>query len=496
MSRLLSLRFRILIMLAGLVVITVAGGLTSIWHTHSMGGLFHEIAVRELPSLKAAQRLEGALVMQKGYVTYFFQDGDFQWLEELNRYHEEFESLVNMSRKWATSAEERATLNEIEAQYIRYARDRDEVILMYREGERQKGFRLHQKVRTRFFRIIELCRQFSRLHEQHIDEASSRSLKEAQAVYWIATVAMAMVLVLAVSLAYTLLRDILEPIRKLAAGPVAPGDTDQGADEVEALRNRFRDLMDDIDKTKTKLEWSREHLEQAEKWAMVGKLAAGVAHSVRNPLTSVKIRLFSLERTLDLAPNQQEDLDVISEEIRHIDSIVNNFLEFARPPKLKVRSSSPSDVVDTAVQLLRHRLDSCNVVVEVQRKDRLPQISVDPDQLKEVLVNLLVNSCEAMISGGRIVILEELGEDEALGPVVTVTVSDNGPGIPKSLSEDIFQPFMSSKEEGTGLGLSIAKRIVEEHGGNMETRSSGDTDGATIVITIPARGDEEIERLV
>ena len=93
---------------------------------------------------------------------------------------------------------------------------------------------------------------------------------------------------------------------------------------------------------------SQEHLLQSGKWAMVGKLAAGVAHSIRNPLTSVNMRLFSLKRSLAMSPSQQEDFEVISEEIRHLDTIVRNFLEFSRPPKLKMQRISPSDVVDGA----------------------------------------------------------------------------------------------------------------------------------------------------
>ena len=106
-----------------------------------------------------------------------------------------------------------------------------------------------------------------------------------------------------------------------------------------------------MDTTRIELEQSREHLLQSEKLAQIGKLAAGVAHSIRNPLTSVKMRLFSLERTLSLSAAQKEDFDVISEEIRHIDTIVGNFLEFSRPPKLKIQKASPSEVVDMAVQL-------------------------------------------------------------------------------------------------------------------------------------------------
>jgi signal transduction histidine kinase len=298
--------------------------------------------------------------------------------------------------------------------------------------------------------------------------------------------ALAAAVTLGIVLAYTLLRNVLGPIRDLAVrtdSATAGGKMDN---EVKALGEHLESLLKDIDQTKSKLEWSREHLQQAEKWALVGKLAAGVAHSVRNPLTSVKMRLFSLQRSLALSISQKEDFEVISEEIRHIDAIVNNFLEFSRPPKLKMQLCSPSDAVDTAVQLLRHRLDSYNVTAEVRRQDRLPTIMADADQLKEALVNLMVNACEAMPGGGSIVIEEKADCQEPLGPSVIISLSDNGPGIPAAVQEKIFQPFFSTKEEGTGLGLSIATRVVEEHGGWLDVKSA-EGEGTTFIINLPAK---------
>jgi signal transduction histidine kinase len=219
---------------------------------------------------------------------------------------------------------------------------------------------------------------------------------------------------------------------------------------------------------------------------MAGKLAASVAHSIRNPLTSVKMRLYSMRRHLKLPPPQQEDLDVISEEIGHIDAIVRNFLEYSRPPKLKIQQVRPSAVVDLAITLLRPRLESFNVAVRVNRKQLLPEVWADPDQLKEVLVNLMVNACEAMVKGGEIVITESEDFFSGIGRIVRIQIQDTGPGIPASMQDKIFQPFFSSKEEGTGLGLSIAARIVEEHGGKIHVKSQL-KKGATFTITLPLR---------
>ncbi|HEY9073490.1 MAG TPA: ATP-binding protein, partial [Desulfobaccales bacterium] len=141
------------------------------------------------------------------------------------------------------------------------------------------------------------------------------------------------------------------------------------------------------------------------------------------------------------------------------------------------------------VQLLRYRLESYGVEVKLLRDHRLPEILGDPDQLKEVLANLLVNAYEVMVNGGVITIREEEKLDPALGSTVVVRVSDTGPGIPESVRDRVFQPFFSTKEEGTGLGLSIASRIIEDHGGRLELEAK-EHEGATFIITLPLRDNQ------
>ncbi len=480
----ISLRTRIICILALLVLVTVGGGITSMWYTYMMDRFFTALVESDIGAFRTSQELENAIVMQKGYVTYYFQDGDPQWLERLDKYRNSFEALLMKARKSTDSEKEREILNRIESLYIKYSYYREQVLDLYREGKKTEGFKLHKEIRDQFFAIIDLCQEFTRKYEERIAASRMQIANEAQLITVLAFAALVCVLVLSLVLAYILIIQVLGPIRQLTLSTEAT--TDNVENEVKALSLRFKDLIEDVDQTKTKLKWSREHLLQAEKWALVGKLAAGVTHSVRNPLTSVKMRLFSMERTLALSPSQKEDFEVISEEIRHIDTIVGNFLEFSRPPKLKMQTVSPSDAVDMAIQLLRHRLESYDVKVTVQREERLLEIPADPDQLKEVFVNLIVNACEAMVDGGAIDISEKLNTSENRGRFITIAVSDKGPGVPEAIQEKLFQPFFSTKEEGTGLGLSIATRIVEEHGGWLDLKSR-ESEGATFIITLPIR---------
>jgi len=309
--------------------------------------------------------------------------------------------------------------------------------------------------------------------------------------------------VLGLLLGWVLLRQVLGPIRRLALGAAMGAghaqeaqnsdgtlpvhDPSGDSDEVRAVGELVAGLLRDVDETQALLKESREHLVQAEKLALVGQLAAGVAHSVRNPLTSVKMRLFSLERSLDLSPGQREDFEVISEEIRHLDTIVRNFLEFSRPPKPKLQHVSPSDVVDMTLVLLKHRLETYGVDVRLLREQPLPPVDADPEQLKEVLVNLILNACDAMGENGRIEIAEESGFMDPLGRVAILRLTDSGPGIPQDIVDRVFQPFFSTKEEGTGLGLAIAKRIMEEHGGYIHIRPGDRGQGASFVLVLPVR---------
>lgn len=305
-----------------------------------------------------------------------------------------------------------------------------------------------------------------------------------------ALILMLAVLFLAVLLAAVVFRQVLGPVRRLALEGLE--DAEAHGNEVEVLDRRLHRLLDTMHRTQVQLAESHETLRQTEKLALVGKLAAGVAHSIRNPLTSVKLRLFALERSLKLGPDQREqreDFEVIAAEIRHLDAIVTNFLEFSRRPRLRMQPVSPSDVVDMTLQLLKHRIESFNVAVNVHRAEHLPVVDGDAEQLKEALVNLILNACEAMGYDGTLDITEEKGIINPLGRAVVIRIADSGPGVPPNNREEVFQPFFSTKEEGTGLGLPIARRIFEEHGGWLHLHSAHGK-GATFVVVLPARKDD------
>ncbi len=479
-----SLRTRVYAILFTLVVITFTGSMITVWYTFRMEEILVSITEKHLQTFQTAESLETALVNQKGFVSYFFLDGDPEWLRQLGEYRQIFKEKLNAARHLADTGIQLEVIDRIDHEYSAYVSAKDRVIAYYKDGDKENGFKLHKEVRYLFFTILDLCEQYKEMQIDRIHKATEDGHAQAGKMRYMSVLVSIFVVIMAITLIFFFIQHILEPLRKLAGEASRMGPTAAPQNEIKSLSHSVRDLIEDVDQTHTELQKSRETLLQAEKMALVGKLAAGMAHSIRNPFTSVKMRMFSLGRTLKLTETQKDDLDVISQEIRHIDTIVQNFLEFSRPPKLKMQQVSPSVIVDLVIQLLEHRLISYEVRIEVIRKRPLPSIPADPEQLKEVLVNLVVNACEAMKKGGQIVISEEETIERPTGRMVVIRVSDNGPGIPGPLVDKVLQPFFTTKEEGTGLGLSIASRIIEEHGGRLNLTST-EGMGTTFTITLP-----------
>ena len=481
----MRLRSRIYVILTSLVLITMAGGIVTVWYTYRMEHLLTAVTEKNIAAFKTAEALEIALVNQKGFVSYYFMEGDPEWLRKLGEFRQIFKERLTSALNMAESEREREALYWIKIEYARYIGIKDRVISYYQEGNREEGTVLHRQVREIFFTVLDFCHKYKEIHEERILQAKSDSRSQATNLRIIAITAVFTGFLLAVLLAFVLGSQILGPVRRLTLeASNEGGDHDIAGDEVKALSHSVRDLIHNVDSTQSELQKSRESLLQADKLALVGKLAAGMAHSIRNPFTSVKMRLFSLNRSLKLSDTQKEDFDVISEEIRHVDTIVQNFLEFSRPPKLKMQSISPSIIVDQAIALLQHRLKSYDVEVRIERDQYLPEIEADPEQIKEVIVNLVVNACEAMERGGAILIQEQESMTPSKERTAVIQVSDNGPGIQASIKEKMLQPFFTTKEEGTGLGLSIAARIIEEHHGRLDIESN-EGGGATVVISLP-----------
>lgn len=218
-----------------------------------------------------------------------------------------------------------------------------------------------------------------------------------------------------------------------------------------------------------------------EKLAMVGELAAGMAHEIRNPLTSIRGFLQLLQRKYGRQGPEQEYFQIMLEELDRINLIIKEFLSLARPSQPQLKITDINELISEAMLLAEQEALMNEVMLEFIKSDNLPLVFLDPAQIKQVILNLISNAIQATGPKGYVQVKSFYDSEENM---LVVSVQDNGPGIPPDKLLLIFEPFYTTKESGTGLGLTLSLRIVESHGGKIKV-SSKVGEGSCFSICLP-----------
>jgi two-component system sensor histidine kinase HydH len=218
---------------------------------------------------------------------------------------------------------------------------------------------------------------------------------------------------------------------------------------------------------------------QAEKMAAIGELAAGIAHEIRNPLGIITGSAETVRKHED-RKIREEMTNYILEESKRINGLISTFLDFARPKEPKLVSCDLRDVLEKTLLLLSLQAKTMGVEIKKEIPQKLLQVSIDPDQMRQAFTNLGVNALEAMPQGGvlKVTVLENAKDK------IMLRFSDTGKGIPKAVQPKVFDPFFTTKEGGTGLGLSIVHRIITQHGGDISVQGE-EGQGSTVTISLP-----------
>ena len=250
----------------------------------------------------------------------------------------------------------------------------------------------------------------------------------------------------------------------------------------------YRDVVRPL---RAKLFESESLLAQREKLAALGTLAAGVAHEIRNPLTAVKARLYTLRRSVTL-PDAKEDVQAIAQELDRLERIVRDVLGYARPADTKLGAVELAAWLRGFAAFVKPELEAKKVLLEVEAVAPVAA-RIDADQLRQVMLNLVRNAQEAFgDKPGRIVLAlhrEHSRLRNRAADVAVLSVTDNGPGIPTELHPRLFDPFFTTKAAGTGLGLSIVARLVEQHGGEIVFQSVPNV-GTRFDVRLPMAGED------
>ncbi len=225
----------------------------------------------------------------------------------------------------------------------------------------------------------------------------------------------------------------------------------------------------------------KNEVERSTRLASIGRLAAGVAHEIRNPLSSIKgFATYFGERYKDI-PEDKNTAQIMVREVERLNRVITQLLDFARPVDIKKEVLDIKTVINHSTKMIERNASERNIRIKVDISPGIPHISFDADRMNQVFLNLFLNSIEAMENGGELSVKAEFDTDM---DTVKITVSDTGKGISPNDIGSIFDPYFTTKQSGTGLGLAIVHRIIESHNGEIKVESSPET-GTHVIIILP-----------
>lgn len=470
-------------------------GVGAAWYVHQLQTRVSDDLRANVSSLRAAEELVIALHEVRALLNAFLLTGDRKYLDAVPAVRPRTEKWLAEAERWGTGVKEKEMMGQArrghELLFAEIGRLTDKPVAALD----QKIDKLIEDVLER-----EILEPTQRYLTQNAEE-SDQSIHENQVfagwliggLLLLGICGSAAGLTAGLGFARTFQRSLVQlslPIRAAAGhlcevvGPVTFSTTA----DLHDMENMLQMIAERIEAVVARLRQSEREVVRSEQLAALGQMATGMAHELRNPLTSMKILVqtaLTRERASDLAEASDiglggRDLVVLEEEITRLERLIQMFLQFAKPPQLEKRIVDVKPLIEDVVRFVAPRAAMCAMRIETSLPSESVQAAVDSGQMRQVLLNLLINALEATGSGG--VVWVDL-RDDADG-WLKLRISDNGKGLPAALGNHIFSPFVTTKETGLGLGLSISKRIIESHGGEIAAQNRFD-GGAAFTIRLP-----------
>lgn len=314
--------------------------------------------------------------------------------------------------------------------------------------------------------------------------ARLKRMKMTSALMFIVTLAVLSVSlgIMTTSLVTRPIKAIIDTMRKVREGDLRVRFLTSRKDEIGELADSLHSMLFELHKTRQELEQCHvSDLQKVEKMATVGELAAAIAHDIKNPLAGISgaIQVFAED-----FPEDDYRRDIIKEvlfEIERLDRSVKDLLNYARPPRPNIIRTPIVPIVERVALLLKPQAGKHGIDIEISETDDVDEMHLDPDQIQQVFLNIMLNAIQAMPDGGKLIVTTSLIPNTDM---VEIAFRDTGTGIPAESLPDIFKPFFTTKHAGTGLGLAICKNTVERHGGKLLVKSRMGV-GTTFKVLLP-----------
>jgi signal transduction histidine kinase len=480
----------------GLVTIAIilAGGFLIISYIYRLQDQTTALIDQNVRSARTAKELTLSLYdIRAASLTYLF-DRSPERIAALDTKQAEFLLLLDDAKHSANSEEEKNLLQQISALFSNYQQTLTNALELHRKGYIGQPNKLIVHASQDLINTIEEKTNVFLASNETAQAAYEETIRKNDNIIRTAMYAMGFGgILMGLILGWLIARIILNPIYRLvlkvrdAAGSemvehikMSPGK------ELEELDLHINRMISRINQAHEDLQRNRELLERSSKLAAIGKIAPALAHEIRNPLTAIKMLIYAMMEEPDLDEEKKHDLEIITHEIARVEGFLQNFLKYARPAKPQMQNIEIVPVIQETLQLMYPRFKQGNIkVTEIHEKGNT-KIKADPDMVKQVMMNLVLNAVESMKQDGELTVTTNVLKDNPDSLIFRICIIDNGPGIPDDIRESLFDPFVKGKDQGIGLGLSISQRIVELHHGWI-TATNNSEKGATFTVHLPLK---------
>jgi signal transduction histidine kinase len=348
-------------------------------------------------------------------------------------------------------------------------------------AEKDAAFRIGEE-------LIEQTGDMITFTTSRLGENTQRALSEIERTKFLLYALVALGPLVSALLGYSFISGLTRPVEILleSTRKLKGGDLDH---RVSGLKDEFGEVAASFNEMAGSLKEQIQKMQRTEQMVVVGELAAGLAHEIKNPMAGIKVAMSVLSGEAYILPEDKAVLQKVVAEITQLEGLMKNFLNFAKPQKPRLEPVNVNQLLNTTLTFhLKHQAvgaGGSGKIEIVKNFGELPTILADPTQLQRVFLNLFLNALHAMPRGGELGVRTCL---EADGKTIRVEVSDTGGGIREDLIDKIFQPFFTTKPKGTGLGLAISRQMIEQHDGAIAVvnRPGG---GALFTILLPAKSE-------
>ncbi len=477
-------------LLAVSLLLLVLGAFTA-WYVHSIQQQSADLNSKSIATSNASQTLENHLRELRTNLNEFVITADREYLQAAKINAETVDVTLRKAEELDEFDENQPTLIAIRNKYASF----NEQFIQSLESPAVDDQQIFQQIVQTFITkdLIPLAKQHRETQQAKLENMSRQSQAIADRVsltlLLLVTCGAIGGMMAGIAVARSINRSIVElniPVHAAkgslseVVGPIKISSNGNLA----GIRESLDEMVSHVGETVQRLQDSQNRILRTEQMNAIGQLAAGMAHEIRNPLTSMRSIVQSANQHGGASALDDRDVEILEIELERLNELVQTFLDFARPPRIARRLVDLNGVIQRTVQLTKSRAELVGISVTVDLPTSDMTISADPHQLQQVMLNLVLNAIEAQPDGGSIEIQLRSNLNAAKNALMEIKVRDFGGGIPPEVFSRIFEPFFSTKETGTGIGLAICLRIVQDHGGTI-TQENATTGGSVFTIVIP-----------